>query len=162
MLWPGIRDEIHMRSFYLNHCWVVAFSEISQCSKSDILPKHKVLSNGRKVQDSFPSDSLLEFSNLMRASTRIWNSLPAKPDAPRTSVLCEEALSYISSHLYYCIFADLLYALCWLALFVCLNPWHRMNLPLNIYGINAEKLVTQALYRIYLASVWKWAALIRQ
>ena len=146
VLWPGTRDETHTRSFYLNHCWVVLFSEISQCSISDILPKHRALSNGRKVKDVFPSDSVLKFSDLRRAFTRIWNSLPAKPDAPRTSGLCEEALSYVSSHLYYCVFADLLYALRWLALFVCLKPWRRMNPPLNIHGINAEKLITLKLY----------------
>lgn len=125
VLQPDIRDEIHTRSFCLNCCWVVVFSEISQCSKADILPKPNVLGNCGKVQNIFPSVSLLKFSNLRRVSTCIWNSLPAKLDALRTSVLCEEALSYVSSYLYYCIFAELLYALCWLDFCLVQSPTHN-------------------------------------
>lgn len=124
MLWPGSRDE-------LSHCWVVVSSEISQCSKPDILLKDKVLSKGRNVQDIFPLDNLFKFSYLKRASICIWNSLPAKPDALGTPVLCEETLSYVSSYVYYCIFADLLHASFWLALFVCLNLRHRINLSIK-------------------------------
>lgn len=116
-------------------------SEISQGSKSDIFPRHKPLCNSRTEQDILLSGNLLKFSNLRRTLTHVWNSLPAKPDAARASALCEEALPYLSSHLYYCMFADLLRALCRLALVVCLNPWRRVNTPLNNHGINAEKLI---------------------
>lgn len=133
------------------------FLKFPNAVKSDILPKHKILSHVRKVEDIFPSDSLLKFAILRRAFTYIWNSLPAKPDAPRTSVLCEEALSYVSSHLYYFIFADFLYALCWFALLVCLNSWYRMNPPLNIHGIKAEKLIT-----LKLCSGFTWLLCKRQ
>lgn len=98
VLWPGSRGE-------LSHCWVVIFSEISQWSKPDILLKDKT------------SDNLFQFSHLKRASSCIWNSLPAKPGALGTSVLCEETLSYVTSHLYYCIYSPCIVLACYFCLF---------------------------------------------
>ena len=117
-------NHVHARGF-----WIKRFTRKVRCIS-------------RKAQVIYPSDNLLKFSDLRRTFTDIWNTLTAKPDAARTSALCEEAHSYVSSHLYCCMFADLLHALCWLAHFICLNPWHRRNTPLNNHGINAEKLIT--------------------
>lgn len=154
MLWPGIRDWIYTRSFYLNLSWGVVFSEISQCSEIWHPPQAQNTQSCEESRRHFPFRQSLEVRNPQE-------SIYLRLKQPSSKARCSKNICFMWRSSFICELSSILLHICRLSLCIVLV----CSFSLFEFLIQNESSIkypwdqswkthhTEILFRIYLASV---------